>query len=283
MLRWEFGRRRLEWESAPRVRLVGVVNVTPDSFSDGGRFLSTEAAVAHGLALVAAGATLLDIGGESTRPGSLPVPAEAERLRVVPVLRALRDRTDVPLSIDTTKPEVAAAALEAGAEIINDIHALANSEMAALAARAGAGVILMHMRGTPATMHLGDLSAPDVVGLVVEALAEAMERACAAGVAPEALCLDPGIGFGKTAEQSVALVAGLPRLAALGRPVLLGPSRKSFLGALTGRPVDERVAATVAVSACATLLGVHLLRVHDVGEVRDAVRVATAIAEARAA
>lgn len=259
---------------------MGVVNVTPDSFSDGGRYETPEAAVARALALVQAGADILDIGGESSRPGALPITEQAELDRVLPVIRALRARTDALISVDTTKASVAAEAVAAGAEIINDINALHDPALARIAARTGAGVVLMHMRGTPATMQQGDLTHPDPVGLVVDALREALGRAAAAGVAPEAICVDPGLGFGKTVEQNVALVAGLPRLAALGRPVLLGPSRKSFLGALTGRPVDERLPATLAACACAVLSGVHILRVHDVAEVADAVRVAEAIAAA---
>jgi dihydropteroate synthase len=257
---------------------MGVVNVTPDSFSDGGQFFSSEAAVLHALALVKAGADILDIGGESSRPGALPIDSQEELRRVIPVVRALRSQTDAILSVDTTKAEVAAEALAAGAEIINDINALEDPELARVAASAGAGVVLMNMRGRPATMQQGDLTHPDLVGLVAQLLGEAMARAEAAGVAREAICLDPGLGFGKTVEQNVALVAELPRLMGLGRPVLLGPSRKSFIGALTQRPVEERLAGTLAACACAVMRGVHLLRVHDVAEAADAVRVASAIA-----
>ncbi|MCB9545180.1 MAG: dihydropteroate synthase [Myxococcales bacterium] len=255
---------------------MGVVNVTPDSFSDGGRFLTPARAIDHALALLAAGADVIDVGGESTRPGSQPTSADEELARVIPVLEGLRARVDAPLSIDTQKAAVAAAALAAGAEIINDVSALADEGMAGLAARTGAGLVLMHMRGTPLTMQQGDLSSPDIVGDVVASLAAAAGRAQAAGVAPEALCLDPGIGFGKTPAQCVALLAGLPRLAALGYPVLVGLSRKSFLGALTGRPVGEREAATVAAHTVAVLQGAHLLRVHDVAAAADAVAVAQA-------
>lgn len=278
-MRWRFGQRLLGWHDdlAP-VRLMGVLNVTPDSFSDGGRFADAEAAVLHALAMVAAGAEIVDVGGESSRPGAEPVPAEVEIGRVVPVVAALRARCDAIISIDTTKAAVADAALAAGAEIINDITGLTGDPaMAPLAAARGAGVVLMHMRGRPATMQVGDLSSPDVVAAVSDWLARRIDEAMGAGIDREAICIDPGVGFGKTVEQNVALVARLPELAALGRPVLLGVSRKSFLGALTGRPVGERGPATAAAHAVSVLRGAHVLRVHDVAAARDVVTVATAL------
>ncbi|MCA9541698.1 MAG: dihydropteroate synthase [Myxococcales bacterium] len=257
---------------------MGVVNVTPDSFSDGGRFDAVDAAVAHALALVEQGAQFIDVGGESSRPGAEPVDAATECARVVPVIAALRPRTDAVISIDTTKAEVAQAALAAGAEVVNDISAgRADPALMPLVAKAGAGFVLMHMRGTPQTMQLGELRAADRVGEMVDHLAARVEAAMAAGVAREALCLDPGIGFGKTVEQNCALIGQLPRLGALGRPVLVGASRKSFLGALTDRPVEARGPATFAACAAAIWQGAQVLRVHDVAEVRDVVRVVEAI------
>lgn len=272
----------MEWDAqgAP-VRLMGVLNVTPDSFSDGGRFVQSAAALEHALQMVAAGADVIDVGGESSRPGAAPVPAEVELERVLPVVEGLRSRCDVAVSIDTTKAAVAEAAVAAGADIINDISALqADPRMTAVAARTGAGVVLMHMRGTPQTMQRGDLSSPDIVAEVRDHLAARLAAVVAAGVAPEAVCVDPGIGFGKTVAQNVALAARLGALAALGRPVLLGVSRKSFLGALTGRPVDDRAWATAAACAVGVAQGAHLLRVHDVAAMRDVAAVAAALREA---
>lgn len=311
-LRWQFGRHRFAWPDAPRAPmeaadgpvLMGVLNATPDSFSDGGRFFSddehfssggkhlpadgsagedrrarVERAVEHALAMVAAGAHIVDIGGESSRPGAEPVPVEVELDRVVPVIEGLRARSAVCISVDTTKAAVARAAMAAGADVINDITALAGDpEMPAVAAETGAGVVLMHMRGTPRTMQKGDLSSPDIVGEVAHFLAGRIEAACAAGVARDAICVDPGIGFGKTLDQNLALIAGLWRLLPLGCPVLLGASRKSFLGALTDRPVEGRAFATAAACAIGVWNGAHVVRVHDVGEMRDVLRVAGALA-----
>ncbi len=279
-MEWSFGGHRWHFEPGALPRLMGIVNVTPDSFSDGGRHVEQDAAVAHAHALSDSGAQLLDVGGESTRPGAAPVTAEVECARVVPVIERLaRGRT--PISIDTSKAAVAEAALAAGAVVVNDVTALGDPAMAEVVARHGAGLVLMHMRGTPQTMQQGDLRSADIVGEVAEALAARLAVAMAAGIPREAIVLDPGIGFGKTVEQNVALLAGLRRLAALGRPLLVGLSRKSFLGALTGRTVDEREAATTAAHALATLEGAHVLRVHDVAAARDAVRVATAFSAAR--
>lgn len=277
-MRWQIGRRAWTWDISSPVRLCGILNVTPDSFSDGGRFTGPGRALAHALQMVEAGADLVDIGGESSRPGSRPVPVELEVERVVSVVRALRARSDVVISVDTTKAVVARAAIDAGADVVNDITAMTGDPgMADLVAERGVGVVLMHMRGTPETMQRGDLSAADVVAGVVSWLDARVEAACAAGVAREAIVLDPGIGFGKTLEQNLDLLAQLPRLAALGRPVLVGASRKSFLGALTGRSVDARGPATAAAHACAVWRGAHLLRVHDVAETRDVVTVARAL------
>ncbi|MGM0575726.1 MAG: dihydropteroate synthase [Myxococcota bacterium] len=264
-----------------RTRMMGVVNVTPDSFSDGGRFLDAEAAVAHGVSLARDGADILDVGGESTRPGSAPVPAEEQIRRVVPVLQALSREVDVPVSIDTTSAEVARAALEAGASLVNDISAFRfDPAMLPLLSETGAPAVAMHTLAEPAVMQ-DDPRYDDVVSDVVGHL-QARLRACEdAGVDPRQILLDPGIGFGKTVDHNLRLLRGLPALAALGRPVLIGTSRKGFLGALTGRPVDQRLDATRASVAAAVALGAHVVRVHDVAAHRDTVIVAGAIARGR--
>jgi dihydropteroate synthase len=256
---------------------MGIVNVTPDSFSDGGRFLESNAAVEHGLRLVQEGADLLDVGGESTRPGADPVSPGEERARIEPVVRELARRAGVPISIDTTKAQVAAAALDAGAEIVNDVSALARDpELAPLVARAGAALVLMHMRGSPADMRerarYGDLH-----GEVHDELAAALDRARVAGVAAERIALDPGLGFAKTPEHNLALLRRLRELSQLGRPLVVGASRKSFLGQITGRPADERIVGSVAAAAVAALNGAAVLRVHDVRETREALSVCNAV------
>lgn len=279
-MEWSFGGHRWHFEPGALPRLMGIVNVTPDSFSDGGRHVEQDAAVAHAHALADSGANLLDVGGESTRPGAAPVSVEVERARVLPVVERLA-RGGVPISIDTSKAAVAEAALVAGAVIVNDVTALGDPRMAEVVARQGAGLILMHMRGTPRTMQQGDLSSADIVGEVRDSLAERLAYAVGAGVPREAIVLDPGIGFGKTVTQNIALLAGLRCLATLGRPLLVGLSRKSFLGVLTERTVEQREAGTTAAHALATVEGAHLLRVHDVAAARDAVRVAAAFIAAR--
>ncbi len=258
---------------------MGVVNVTPDSFSDGGLHEDEDAAVRQGVALAEAGANLVDVGGESTRPGAAPVDAQEEAARVVPVIRRLAREVDVPISVDTYRASTAAAALDAGARIVNDISALRfDPELGRTATRAGAALVLMHCRGTPRDMQQGVEDAyEDVVAEVRDHLADALARAEAAGVHPEATVVDPGIGFGKTVAHNLALLARLDVLAGLSRPVLVGTSRKSFLGALTGRPVGERLAATVASVTAAVLAGASIVRVHDVAEAVDAVRVAEAV------
>lgn len=259
--------------------ILGVLNVTPDSFSDGGRFATVEAAVAHARRLVAEGADMLDVGGESTRPGADPVPADEEMRRVLPVLERLRrELPDVPLSIDTSKPEVAAAALAAGAAVINDVTGLRQPEMVELLVRTGAGAIVMHMRGTPKTMQDNPVY-EDVVAEVAAFLRDACARAEAAGVPREALVVDPGLGFGKTFEHNWTLLRRLPELGALGYPVLVGPSRKGFLGAaLGGAPPEARDVATAAACVLAWIRGARLFRVHAVAPTRDALAVAHAFA-----
>jgi len=264
----------------PRTRLMGVVNVTPDSFADGGRFFDRDAAVRHARALVAEGADLLDIGAESTRPGSRPVSAAEEQDRLLPVLDALLKEPPCPISVDTTKPEVAEAALARGAHMVNDVTGLAaGPALAAVCARYGAALCLVHMQGTPATMQ----AAPHYDNLLAEVrgrLARAVAAAESAGVVPEAICVDPGIGFGKTVEHNLTLLKRVDVLAGLGKPVLVGPSRKSFIGALLGLPSAERLEGTLAACVAAVQAGAHILRVHDVAAVRRAVRVAEAIRDA---
>ncbi len=255
---------------------MGVVNVTPDSFSDGGLYLDPEAAIAHGRELAAAGADILDVGGESTRPGAEPVAAEEELRRVVPVVRSL-SQLDCEVSVDTSKAPVAAAALDAGATIVNDVTALrGDAAMAALCAERGATVVLMHMLGEPRTMQ-EDPRYGDVVAEVKSFLAERLEAATAAGIAEERVWLDPGIGFGKTAAHNMELLRRLGELRELGRPLVIGTSRKSFIGRVDGSAAGERLGGTIASSVLAAAEGAEVLRVHDVAEVRQALAVAAAI------
>jgi dihydropteroate synthase len=259
-----------------RGALVGVLNVTPDSFSDGGRYLGVEAALLQGRRLAAEGAAIVDVGGESTRPGSDPVSAEAELERVLPVVEGLA-ADGIAVSIDTSKAVVAEAALAAGAVLVNDVTALRGDRaMAEVVAGAGADLCLMHMLGEPRSMQ-DDPRYDDVVAEVEEFLAERAEAAVAAGIARERIALDPGIGFGKTLAHNLALLRALPRLARLG-PLLLGVSRKRFLGALSGRDIaEDRVAASVAAALYCYRGGAHLLRVHDVRATADALAVERAL------
>jgi dihydropteroate synthase len=272
---WRFRGRSLDLTS--RGVLVGIVNATPDSFSDGGSFTDPGAAADHGLRLLAEGAGILDVGGESTRPGALPVTAEEELRRVLPVIGALRRMTDAPISIDTSKAAVARAALDAGADIVNDVTALGDPEMGAVAASAGAGVILMHMNGIPATMQEGPVyPEDDALSAVAKFLSDRREAALGSGVDPDAILLDPGLGFGKTAAHNFSLLRGIPRLAALGSPLLVGHSRKSFLGPV---PAGEsaavsRLPAGIAITALARTLGARVFRVHDIAPHHAALRMA---------
>ncbi|WP_164018727.1 dihydropteroate synthase [Pyxidicoccus trucidator] len=273
----ELGGRTFAWGT--RTYVMGVVNVTPDSFSDGGRFFDAEAAIAHGVALAEAGADLLDVGGESTRPGSQPVDAEEEVARVLPVIQGLRARTSVPLSVDTTKAAVAREVLKAGAHLINDITGFrSDPDLPRVVAEAGAACCLMHIQGTPATMQQSPRY-DDVVDEVLAFLEDALARAEAAGVPRGRILLDPGIGFGKTVDHNLFLLRRLGELRVLGLPLLVGTSRKGFLGKLTGgKPATERLAATLgSVAAMAALGGADVVRVHDVVEARDALVVADAI------
>jgi dihydropteroate synthase len=266
-------------DTATRPLVMGVLNVTPDSFSDGGLYAGAEAAVRRGLEIVAEGADLVDVGGESTRPGADPVEAAEEARRVLPVVRALVAAGAV-VSIDTAKAEVAAAALESGAAVVNDVTALSDPEMAGVVARSGAGVVLMHMQGTPRTMQ-DDPHYGDVVGEVAAFLSGRAAAAAAAGVDPGAVCIDPGIGFGKRLEHNLALLAGVPRLAALGYPVLVGASRKRFLTEILGRMAPaERDAATAAAHVLAIAGGASVIRTHNVVVGLQTARVADAIVRA---
>jgi len=259
-------------------RVMGVLNVTPDSFSDGGRYLEIDAAVAHGIELVDAGAAILDVGGESTRPGAEPVGAEEERRRVLPVIEALASSgRGMGISIDTSKASVAAAALDAGASFVNDVTAFrADPSIAALVAERAVDCCLMHMLGEPRTMQV-DPRYDDVVDDVKAFLEERMSFAVRAGIAEDRILLDPGIGFGKTVEHNLELLRRLGELVALGRPVVIGTSRKSFLGTLTGRKDPQaRVPGTIATTVLAYERGARVFRVHDVAPVVDALRVTAA-------
>jgi dihydropteroate synthase len=255
--------------------LMGIVNVTPDSFSDGGEFIEAAAAIAHGRRLAAEGAEILDIGGESTRPGAADVSADEEARRVLPVIEALAAE-GLRVSIDTSKADVAERSLDAGAEIVNDVTALSDPRMAAVCAERGCGLILMHMKGNPRTMQENP-TYDDVAVEVRDFLAGRLETATAAGVAEERVWLDPGIGFGKTAQHNLELIERLGELRELGRPIVLGASRKSFLGRLTGREVDQRLGGSIAAAVVGMARGADVLRVHDVRETREAAVVAEAI------
>lgn len=256
--------------------VMGILNVTPDSFSDGGRFFDPDLALKHALRMREEGAAIIDVGGESTRPGSEPVPADEEIRRVVPVIQRLAAETDAIISVDTSKPEVMRAAADAGAHIINDVYALRLPGALEAAAATGCAVCLMHMQGEPRTMQ----AAPqyrDVTGEVLAFLEERVAACTGAGIERGRIAIDPGFGFGKTAAHNVELLAGLRRLLALELPLTVGLSRKSTLGKLTGRTVDERMPAGVATAVLAVERGAHIVRTHDVGPTVDAIRVAGAV------
>lgn len=275
-------------DESRRTRVMGVLNVTPDSFSDGGEFLNAAAAVDHALQMLADGADIIDVGGESTRPGAQAVDEHTELARVVPVVAAIHVAApDAVISIDTTKATVADMALAAGAQIVNDISGLGfDPRMAAVVGEHDATLVIMHIRGTPQTMRWsrrGDESTDDphyddVIAEIATFLCARADEAIGAGVTPERIIVDPGIGFGKTREQNLEILHRLSELVDLGYPVLVGTSRKSFLGAVTGRPVGERAFATAASVALAVAAGASVVRVHDVPEMVDVVRVAEAIA-----
>ncbi len=274
--KWEF--RSLDFELGGFPLLMGIVNVTPDSFSDGGRFLDRDAAVRHALDLVADGADLLDVGGESTRPGADPVTPGEELRRVMPVIERLAQETAVPISIDTTKAEVARRALAAGAVIVNDVSALtADVDMPDICRETGAGVVCMHRQGTPRTMQ-DNPHYDDVVAEVCAFLAERLDTLQKQGIPPERVVVDPGIGFGKTAQHNLEILSNVRRFRALGRPVLIGHSRKRFLSKLLGRPVDERADATLGIAVALAMQSTDIIRLHDVRATRDALLAWQAVA-----
>lgn len=260
-----------------RTAVMGIVNVTPDSFSDGGRYFDLEKAIAHGIALARQGADIIDIGGESTRPGARPVSAGEEMERVLPVIRGLRRAVSIPISIDTTKADVARAAVDEGADMVNDISALRfDPAMAPLIAAAKLPVVLMHMQGTPRTMQQSPRY-QDVVEEVKEFLRNRIRFALEAGVSAERIIIDPGIGFGKELDHNLALLRGLPVLTSLGQPLLVGPSRKTFVGKLLDVGPEERLEGGLAAAVAAVLAGANIIRTHDVKETRRAVRMADAL------
>jgi|SRR6476620_6887658 len=262
---------------AERVHVMGILNVTPDSFSDGGRYVDADAACAHAMAMIEQGADLLDIGAESSKPGAVAIDEEEERRRLLPIVRELCRRTTIPLSIDTTKAAIAEEALDAGAALINDISALRfDPRMASVVARSGAGVILMHMQGTPATMQR-TASYTYVVEDVRAFLAARLEVAQQAGIPRDRILLDPGIGFGKNCEHNVTLLNHLDAFQTLGRPIVVGVSRKAFLGKILGRTIDERLMGTAGAVAVAIMKGARVVRVHDVAPIRDVVKIVEAI------
>ena len=257
-------------------KVMGVLNVTPDSFSDGGRHAGLDAAVAHAERMVEEGAAIVDVGGESTRPGASPVSAEEEIRRVVPVIERLASRMAVPVSVDTSKPEVMRAAVDAGAQLINDVRALRMPGALAAAAASGAAVCLMHMQGEPASMQ----SAPAYGDVIAEVrgFLDARVAAClSAGIPRERICIDPGIGFGKLLEHNLALLAGLAGIGEPSLPIVVGVSRKSLVGIITGRPPADRLAGSVAFAALAVARGARIVRAHDVAATVDAVKVAAAL------
>ena len=269
-LTWKFGKRNYLLGGRPL--LMGIVNVTPDSFSDGGRFVRTESAVEQALQLIEQGAEILDLGGESTRPGAEPVAVAEELQRVLPVVERLAKLTDVPLSIDTTKAEVARQCLQAGAEIINDISGLTfDAEMPEVCREFQAGIVCMHIQGTPQTMQLNPRY-DDCVGEIRDWLEQRIALLAASGIPAERTLIDPGIGFGKTAEHNVTLLGSIAAFRKLGRPVLIGHSRKGFLKKVLGRDLDERLAGTIGVAVALAAQGTDVIRVHDVGAVKDALR-----------
>ncbi len=281
---FRFGKRDVDF--AARTHIMGILNVTPDSFSDGGKFLDPSFAIERGLMLIGEGADFVDVGGESSRPrgtmygqGAQPVTAEEELRRVIPVIRGLVRQTDIPVSVDTCKSVVAREALEAGAVIVNDISGFgADAEMPGVVGAAGGSVVVMHMRGTPRTMQQQTTYA-DLFGEIREVLAAAVAKAREAGIAQ--VIVDPGIGFAKGLQDNLRLMSGAKELASLGCPVLVGPSRKAFIGEILGLPVGDRLEGTIGAAVAAAMCGAHIVRVHDVQPVRRALMIADAIHQAR--
>jgi dihydropteroate synthase len=264
-----------------RTRIMGILNVTPDSFSDGGRYCSSEKAIEQGMKMVDEGADIIDIGGESSRPGAEPVPLEEEMARVMPVIKGLAIRVHVPISVDTTKADVAREAIEYGAEIINDISAMTfDDQMPSVIAGAGAAVILMHMRGKPTDMQRGDLVYRSIRGDIIEFLKEKMAEAHFAGIPMESVMIDPGFGFGKTGDDNVKLLKYLGEFRILGRPIVAGVSRKAFIGRITGGDPSKREEGTAAAVTAAIMNGANVIRVHDVGAMKKVAAMADAIVRA---
>jgi dihydropteroate synthase len=259
---------------------MGILNVTPDSFSDGGRFDTIELAMRQAETMAKEGAAILDIGGESTRPGAAPVNVAEELDRVIPVIEALRKESDLPLSIDTSKPDVMRAAVSAGAVMINDVLALKETGAVAAAAESDAAICLMHMKGRPRTMQQKP-EYDDVIGEIAEFLRERVRVCTEAGIAADRICVDPGFGFGKTPAHNVEMLGNLRQLRALGLPILVGVSRKSTLGEICGRNVEERMPASIAAAVVAVMNGAAIIRAHDVRETVDALKVASAVLEGK--
>ncbi len=272
--------REMSWELGSRTLVMGILNVTPDSFYDGGRYVERDRAIEKAMEMDAEGVDIIDIGGESTRPGSRPVSTEEEIERVIPVISALKKRVNAAISVDTTKAEVARLALEEGAEIINDVSALRfDPEMADVVVRYGAMVVLMHMRGTPETMQK-DTTYNDLIGEIRGFLSERIEFALEKGIGFDSIAIDPGIGFGKSPEDNLRIIKYLRDFASMGRPIVLGTSRKSFIGHTLGLEPDERLEGTLATIATGILMGAHIVRVHDVRETRLVARMVDAIKNA---
>lgn len=269
---------RREIQLGTKTLIMGILNVTPDSFSDGGLFYNQQKAIEHGLQMIAGGADIVDIGGESSRPGSASISVKEELKRVLPVIKELVRQTSAPISIDTTKAGVAQAALEAGAEIVNDISSLCNDrKMAKIVGEYQAAAILMHMRGKPQNMQKGNLSYDNLMGDIITSLDKSVKKAMSAGIEKERLAIDPGIGFGKTAEDNYRIIKNLAELKTLGLPILIGTSRKTFIGKVTGGKPQERIEGTAATIAAAILNGGHIIRVHDVVFMKKVAAVADAI------
>ena len=264
-----------------RTLVMGVINTTPDSFSDGGRFGSAQQAIEEGMRMADEGADMIDVGGESTRPGSDPVSVEEELKRVLPVVQGLAARVSIPISVDTMKARVALESLDAGAEIINDVSSFNyDPAMAKAIASAGAGVVLMHMRGMPKVMQQGDLSYPSLIEDITDYLQEKIDKAVLEGIERSRIVVDPGIGFGKTPADNMRLIRHLARFNKLGRPILIGVSRKAFIGLATGGGPSERIEGTAAAVTASILNGAHIVRVHDVSVMKKVVLMADAIKRA---
>ena len=269
---------RREINLGKKTLIMGILNVTPDSFSDGGLFYSQQKAVEHGLQMAAEGADIIDIGGESTRPGAVSVEASVELKRVLPVIESLVKQVKIPVSIDTTKAKVAKQAIVGGAEIVNDISALSgDKKMARTIKDESAALILMHMRGNPRNMQKGDLVYDDLMGEITDYLKKSSEKALKAGIEKDCLVIDPGIGFGKTPEDNYKIIKNLSQLKELGMPVMIGTSRKSFIGKVTGGEPDDRIEGTAATVAAAIMNGCHIVRVHDVAAMKKVAAVTDAI------